>query len=60
MHVNQIKQLEIPLMDETKSGWVVGYIPTDAFSKEAPQSDRVEKVVSVPTTADITVDGLNS
>ena len=60
MHVNQIKQLEIPLMDETKSGWVVGYIPTDAFPKEAPQSDRVEKIVSVPTTSDITVDGLNS
>ena len=60
MHVNQIKQLEIPLMDETKSGWVVGYIPSDAFPKEPPQSDRVEKVVSVPTTADITVDGLNS
>ena len=60
MHVNQIKQLEIPLMDETKSGWVVGYIPTDAFPKEAPQSDRVEKIVSVPTTSDITVDGLSS
>ena len=60
MHVNQIKQLEIPLMDETKSGWVVGYIPSDAFPKEPPQSDRVEKVVSVPTTSDITVDGLNS
>ena len=60
MKFNQIKQLEIPLMDETKSGWVVGYIPTDAFPKEPPQSDRVEKVVSVPTTADITVNGLNS
>lgn len=60
MNVNQIKQLEIPLKDETKSGWVVGYIPTDAFSQEPPQSNRVEKVVSVPTTADITVDGLNS
>ena len=60
MNVNQIKQEEIPLKDETKSGWVVGYIPTDAFSKEAPQSDRVEKVVSVPTTSDITVDGLSS
>ena len=60
MNVNQIKQLEIPLMDETKSGWVVGYIPSDAFPKELPQSDRVEKVVSVPTTSDITVDGLSS
>ena len=60
MHVNQIKQLEIPLMDETKSGWVVGYIPSDAFPKEPPQSDRVEKTVTLPTTADITVNGLNS
>lgn len=60
MNVNQIKQLEIPLMDETKSGWVVGYIPSDAFPKEPPQYDKVEKVVSVPTTSDITVDGLNS
>ena len=60
MHVNQIKQSEIPLMDETKSGWVVGYIPSDAFPKEPPQSDRVEKTVTLPTTADITVNGLNS
>ena len=60
MHVNQIKQLEIPLMDETKSGWVVGYIPSDAFPKEPPQYDRVEKTVTLPTTADITVNGLNS
>ena len=60
MHVNQIKQTEIPLKDETKSGWVVGYIPSDAFPKEPPQSDRVEKTVALPTTADITVNGLNS
>ena len=60
MHVNQIKQLEIPLMDETKSGWVVGYIPSDAFPKEEPAYDRVEKTVTLPTTADITVNGLNS
>ena len=60
MHVNQIKQLEIPLMDETKSGWVVGYIPSDAFPKTDPSYDRVEKTVTVPMAADITVDGLNS
>ena len=60
MHVNQIKQSEIPLMDETKSGWVVGYIPSDAFPKEEPAYDRVEKTVTVPMTADITVNGLSS
>ena len=60
MNVNQIKQSEIPLKDETKSGWVVGYIPSDAFPKEEPAYDRVEKTVTVPMTADITVNGLSS
>ena len=60
MKLNQIKQLEIPLMDETKSGWVVGYIPSDAFPKVEPEYDRVEKTVTIPVSADITVDGLSS
>lgn len=60
MKFNQIKQLEIPLMDETKSGWVVGYIPSDAFPKVEPEYDRVEKVVTIPVEADITVNGLSS
>lgn len=60
MKLNQIKQLEIPLMDETKSGWVVGYIPSDAFPKVEPEYDRVEKTVTVPVSADITVNGLSS
>ena len=60
MNVNQIKQLEVPLMDETKCGWVVGYIPSDAFPKVEPEYDRVEKKVSIPMAADITVNGLNS
>ena len=60
MKLNQIKQLEIPLMDETKSGWVVGYIPSDAFPKVEPAYDRVEKTVTIPMSADITVDGLSS
>ena len=60
MNVNQIKQLEIPLMDETKCGWVVGYIPSDAFPKVEPEYDRVEKTVTVPVSADITVNGLSS
>lgn len=60
MNLNQIKQLEIPLKDETKSGWVVGYIPSDAFPKVEPAYDRVEKKVTIPMSADITVDNLNS
>ena len=60
MNVNQIKQLEIPLMDETKCGWVVGYIPSDAFPKVEPAYDRVEKTVTVPMSADITVNSLNN
>ena len=60
MNVNQIKQLEVPLMDETKSGWVVGYIPSDAFPKVEPEYDRVEKNVTIPMSADITVNGLSS
>lgn len=60
MNVNQIKQEEIPLKDETKSGWVVGYIPSDAFPKEEPAYDRVEKKVSIPMAANITVNGLTN
>ena len=60
MNLNQIKQLEIPLKDETKSGWVVGYIPSDAFPKVEPAYDRVEKKVTIPMSADITVNGLSS
>lgn len=60
MSLNQIKQFEMPLKDETKSGWVVGYIPSDAFPKVEPEYDRVEKTVTVPMSADITVNGLSS
>lgn len=60
MNLNQIKQLEIPLKDETQSGWVVGYIPSDAFPKVEPAYDRVEKKVTIPMSADITVDSLSS
>ena len=59
MNLNQIKQLEIPLMDETKSGWVVGYIPSDAFPKVEPQYDRVEKKVTAPIEADFEIDNIN-
>ena len=60
MNLNQIKQVEIPLKDETQSGWVVGYIPSDAFPKVEPAYDRVEKKVTIPMSADITVNGLSS
>ena len=60
MNLNQIKQFEIPLKDETESGWVVGYIPSDAFKKVEPEYDRVEKEVTIPMAADITVNGLSS
>ena len=60
MNVNQIKQEEIPLKDETQSGWVVGYIPSDAFPKEEPAYDRVEKTVTIPMAANITVNGLST
>ena len=60
MNLNQIKQLEIPLMDETKSGWVVGYIPSDAFPKVEPAYDRVEKKVTVPMEADLEIDDISS
>ena len=60
MSLNQIKQFEMPLKDETQSGWVVGYIPSDAFPKVEPEHDRVEKEVTVPMAADITVNGLSS
>ena len=60
MSLNQIKQFEMPLKDETQSGWVVGYIPSDAFPKVEPEYDRVEKTVTVPMSADITVNGLSA
>ena len=60
MNLNQIKQFEVPLKDETESGWVVGYIPSDAFPKVEPAYDRVEKKVTIPMEPDIEVDSLSS
>lgn len=59
INVNQIKQLEVPLKDETECGWVIGYIPSDAFDKVEPAYDRVEKDVTMPMNADITVTSLS-
>lgn len=63
MKVNQIKQLEVPLKDETGCGWVVGFIPSDAFTnfvEKEPQYKRVEKEIAMPMNADITVNGLST
>ena len=60
MEFNQIKQLEVPLKDETKCGWVVGFVPSDAFKKVEPEFDKVEKDITMPMSADITVNGLSS
>ena len=55
MAFNQIKQSETPLKDETKSGWVVGYIPSD-WAGDTIQSN----VVITSANADITVNGLSN
>lgn len=55
MSFNQIKQQELPLKDETKSGWVVGYIPSNSFSSETP----VTKKVAIGLNPNITVTALN-
>ena len=59
MNLNQIKQFEVPLKDETESGWVVGYIPSDAFPKVEPAYDRVEKKVTIPMEADLEIDNIS-
>lgn len=60
LKVNQIKQLEVPLKDETGCGWVVGYIPSDAFKNEEGVNSRVEKDIDMPMDADIEVNGLSN
>ena len=49
MTYNQIKQSETPLKDSTGCGWVVGYIPQDAFTS-APK--QIMKDVVFHSTAD--------
>ena len=56
LQVNQIKQAEFPIKDETECGWVVGYIPRDAFKTNTP----IDSDVYLPSAADITVNGLSS
>lgn len=57
MAYNQIKQSEVPIKDETRCGWVVGYIPSDAFSSDTTITSNVQLTSA---SADITVVGLSS
>lgn len=54
LKVNQIKQYEAPLQDETKTGWIVGYIPNNWAGA------TVEPKVIVPAQADYTVAGITN
>lgn len=57
MAYNQIKQSETPIKDETQTGWVVGYIPSDAFSSSTTITSNVQLTTAA---ADITVAGLSN
>ena len=54
LNVNQIKQKEIPLKDETECGWVVGYVAHNYAG------GPVESNVVVNSSPDITVNNLQS
>ena len=56
LQVNQIKKEEYPIKDETQSGWVVGYVPRDAFSS----ATAVDSDVFLAAPADIEVQGISS
>lgn len=56
MTYNQIKDNEFLLKDRTGCGWVVGYIPQDAFSTQT----TVEKDVILQTSAGETVAGISN
>lgn len=56
MSFNQIKTSETPIKDETKCGWVVGYIPSDSFE----EAKDVVKPVVIQQTPNITVSSLDS
>ena len=57
MAFNQIKESETPIKDETQTGWVVGYIPSDAFQSSTTITSNVQLTSA---SADITVNGLSS
>ena len=56
MTYNQIKQSETLLKDSTGCGWVVGYIPQNAFS--TPKS--INKNVVLYSSAYIEVNGMSN
>ena len=56
MTYNQIKQGEMLLKDSTGCGWVVGYIPQDAFQTIT----TVSKDVVLQSSADITVNDIST
>ena len=58
MTFNQIKSSEHLLMDETGSGWVVGYIPRDAFSNN--QGTEISGSINIQQSADISIDDLQN
>lgn len=57
MTFNQIKKTETPLKDETGCGWVVGYIPGNAFETE---KTITKDVILSTSNADIEVNGLST
>ena len=52
--LNQIKKYEVALQDETKIGWIIGYIPNNW------NGATVEPKVIIPANADITVEGITN
>lgn len=61
MTYNQIKQSETLLKDSTGCGWVVGYIPQDAFIGDADHPiGKISKDVAIQTTPDYTVNSLTN
>lgn len=57
MAFNQIKQSETPIKDETQTGWIVGYIPSDAFQSNTTITSNVQLTTA---SADISVAGLSN
>lgn len=55
MTFNQIKQSETLLQDETKSAWVVGYIPQDSFK----ESTTIKSNVILTDSSDYVVEKLD-
>lgn len=57
MAYNQIKQSELPIKDETEVGWIVGYIPSNAFQSSTTITSNVQLTTA---SADISVAGLSN